>query len=278
MGMSGPAASFLARLAGEDIIPSERIAVVVAHPDDETIGLGAQLPRLSGVQIVHVTNGSPGNPADANRGGFATPAEYAAHRRNELEAAMALAGVPGAALTNLGITDQDAALHLVGIARRLAKLVLRRGTAVVLTHAMEGGHPDHEATAFAVREAAGLVARVDPERAPAIVEMPFYYAGEAGWITQRFLPLPDHPELTIWLDEAERAFKARMYAAFGSQRETLNLFPIGAERFRCAPHYDFTVPPHAGELLYEREDWGMTRARWRELVREAHAELREARS
>jgi LmbE family N-acetylglucosaminyl deacetylase len=277
MGMSGPAASFLAQLAGEDVIPSDRIAVVVAHPDDETIGLGAQLPRLSGVQIVHVTNGSPRNPAYANRGGFATPAEYAAGRRNELEAAMALAGVPVAALTSFGITDQDAALHLVGIARRLAELILGRGTAVVLTHAMEGGHPDHDATACAVREAAGLVARREPERAPVIVEMPFYRAGETGWITQQFLALPDHPELTIWLDDAERAFKARMYAAFGSQKEILNRFPIGAERFRCAPPYDFTVPPHAGELLYEREDWGMTRERWRELVREAHAELRETR-
>jgi LmbE family N-acetylglucosaminyl deacetylase len=222
-----------------------------------------------------VTNGSPRNPADANRGGFATSAEYAARRRNELEAAMALAGVPLAALTNFGITDQDAALHLVGIARRLAELVLRRGTAVVLTHAMEGGHPDHEATAFAVREAASLVARGEPERAPLVVEMPFYRAGETGWITQQFMPLPDHPELAIWLDEAQREFKARMYAAFGSQKEILNLFPIGAERFRCAPHYDFIVPPHDGELLYERQDWGMTRERWRELVTEAHAELRE---
>jgi LmbE family N-acetylglucosaminyl deacetylase len=251
--------------------------VVVAHPDDETIGLGAQLPRLSGVQIVHVTNGSPRNPADANRAGFTTPAAYAAWRRHELEAAMALAGVPPAALTHFGITDQEAALHLVGITRRLAELFVQRGTAVVLTHAMEGGHPDHEATAFAAREAARLAARGEPERAPLLVEMPFYRAGEAGWITQQFLPLPDHPELTIWLGEAQREFKARMYAAYGSQKEILNLFPMATERFRCAPHYDFSVPPHDGELLYERENWGMTRERWGELVKEAHAELRETR-
>jgi LmbE family N-acetylglucosaminyl deacetylase len=275
--MSGPAAGFFDRLAGKDVIPAHRIAVIVAHADDETIALGAQLPRLSGVQIVHVTDGSPRNPADANRGGFATAAEYAAQRRNELEAAMALAGVPLAALTQFGITDQDAALHLVGIARRLADFFLQRGTDVVLTHAMEGGHPDHEATAFAVREAAGLVERQEPERAPDIVEMPFYRAGAAGWVTQQFLPLPNHPELTIWLTEAQRDLKARMYAAYCSQKEILKLFPIGAERFRRAPHYDFTTAPHDGELLYEREDWGMTRERWRELVSEAHAQLRETR-
>jgi LmbE family N-acetylglucosaminyl deacetylase len=190
---------------------------------------------------------------------------------------MALAGVPASALTNLGITDQEAPLHLVPIARRLAEFCLDHGIAVVLTHAWEGGHPDHEATAFAVRQAARLMARRDPALEPLVVEMPYYRAGETGWITQAFLPRPGHPELTIRLDAEQRALKARMYAAHASQAEVLNLFPIGAERFRPAPVYDYAAAPHEGELLYEREDWGLTREGWRDLVRAAEAELREAR-
>jgi LmbE family N-acetylglucosaminyl deacetylase len=277
MDAARPAEGFLAQLAGDDAIAAGHVAVVVAHADDETIGVGAQLPRLQGVHVVHVTTGSPRNLVYAQRRGFATAAEYEAHRREELHAAMALVGIPADALTNLGFTDLEAAFHLVPLTRRLAELFLDRVIDMVLTHAFEGGHPDHEATAFAVRQAATLVAREEPGREPLVVEMPYYRAGDEGWITQRFLPDPDHPELTIWLDDAQRDLKARMYAAHASQKPVLDLFPIGAERFRRAPRHDFMAAPHEGELLYEREDWGMTRERWRTVVTEALAQLGEAR-
>ena len=275
--MARPADDFLARLAGDEIIPAGGVAVVVAHADDETIGVGGQLPRIQGVRIVHVTNSSPRNLVYAQRRGFVTAAEYAEHRQRELEAAMALAGIPASALTNLGFTDQDAPCHMAQIARRLADFFLENGIAVVLTHAWEGGHPDHEATAFAVRAAANLLAERDPALEPSIVEMPFYRAGESGWITQSFLADADHPELTLWLGPRERDLKARMYAAHGSQADVLALFPIGTERFRRAPRYDFAAAPHEGELLYEREDWGITPERWRAWVLAAEADLREVR-
>lgn len=273
--MPRTAEDFLAKLAGSDLLPADRVAVVVAHSDDETIGLGAQLPRLPGIRIVHVTNSSPRNPVYAERRGFASAADYAAHRQREFEAAMALVGVPPGACTNLGVTDQDAMLHMVSIARRLAAFCLDHDVEVVLTHTWEGGHPDHEATAFAVRAAAQLVARRDPGREPAIVEMPYYRAGANGWKTQSFLPRPECPELTLRLDDAQRDLKARMYAAHASQADILARFPIGEEHFRRAPIHDFAGAPHEGELLYEREDWGLTRERWRALVRAAQADLRE---
>jgi hypothetical protein len=46
----------------------------------------------------------------------------------------------------------------------------------------------------------------------------------------------------------------------------LRRFPVDEERFRAAPVYDFSQPPHAGKLLYEHFNWGMTGERWRSLA------------
>jgi LmbE family N-acetylglucosaminyl deacetylase len=45
--------------------------------------------------------------------------------------------------TRLDIPYQTAAFHMVEIAKRLRNFL--RGFDVVLTHAFEGGHPDHDA-------------------------------------------------------------------------------------------------------------------------------------
>src|SRR5215210_9592209 len=88
------AESFLAALAGGDLLDARRVAIVVAHPDDEAIGAGAQLSRLTGVTVIHATDGAPRNPRAAAEHGFASPAEYALARERELERVMMLGGVP----------------------------------------------------------------------------------------------------------------------------------------------------------------------------------------
>lgn len=275
MSDPGLKAEFMARLAGDETLPGDRIAVIVAHADDETLGLGAQLPRLPGITIVHVTDGAPRNLYDASRKGFATAEAYASARQRELEGAVALAGVPRSSLANLGIADQDAAFNLVSLAGDIADLIAERGVEVVFTHAYEGGHPDHDATAFAVDAAARLVAARDRERHPLVVEMPSYRAGPQGLINQIFSPDPRAPELTLWLGEEERALKRRMYEAHGSQADVLARFPIGVERFRAVAAQDFSMLPNDGNLHYERQNWGLTGERWLELVAEARAALAE---
>ena len=269
MASAGPDAAdrLLSALAAGAPVDGRHVAIVVAHPDDETIGIGGQLALLADVVVVHVTDGAPRNGGDAVRHGFGTRQAYARARRAELEAAVHLAGVPADALIGLGLPDQEAGLQLAALARRLADVLGEHRIEVVLTHAYEGGHPDHDATAFAVRAAARLAG------VQGVVEMPFYRAAPEGWAKQSFMVDPRVPAIAIWLDADARASKQRMMAAHASQAETLAGFDVKVERFRRAPAHDFAVPPNGGDLLYERYPWGMTGPRWQALVRAAQADL-----
>ena len=249
----------------------EPVAVVVAHPDDETIGAGASLPLFRRLLLVHATDGAPRNLVDARAAGFATADDYAAARGRELDAALAAGGVR-AERAALGAADQGAAFRMAELSRALAALFERHGTRAVLTHPYEGGHPDHDSVAFCVRAAVSAAGARRRRSAPEVAEMAFYHAAPEGWAVGRFLP--DGPAPTVVaLAEEERARKRAMLDAFATQAATLARFPVGEEVFRLAPDYDFAAPPHAGTLLYERFAWGMDGARWRRLALEAAGEL-----
>jgi LmbE family N-acetylglucosaminyl deacetylase len=181
--------------------------------------------------------------------------EYAAARERELDAALRTGGVKPCKLIRLDIPDQTASLQMISLAGRLREMLV--GVTAVLTHAYEGGHPDHDAIAFAV-QAAGVPA----------IEMAGYHAGPDGGIeVGRFLS--DADTVVVRLTEEEGARREAMLACFATQRSTLSPFFGGTEeRFRPAPCYDFTRPA-SSHVYYDAFDWGMTSARWCALAAQA---------
>lgn len=265
-------------LSGERAKGITRIAVVAAHPDDETIGVGGHLANMPRVTLVYVTDGAPRDGKDARIHGCSTPAEYAKVRRRELERALAVAGLRTNQCVHLGRPDQEASFHLADVALELAHFFGAARPDWVLTHPYEGGHPDHDAAAFAVHAACALV-RNRGARPPALVEFTSYHGRDGTLEVGAFLP-PQRAETfpggeaSCELTEEQRRLKAEMLSCYETQRSVLEAFPLDRECFRRAPEYDFRQPPHAGPLYYEAFPWGMTAERWVQLAAEALGRLR----
>lgn len=98
-------APLLELLAGGQTPVAPAELLVAAHPDDEVIGNGAQLPRFRAITLLHVTDGAPRNGCDAVMHGFVDTASYAAARRGKSLAAFAISGIPGDRALSWGLPE-----------------------------------------------------------------------------------------------------------------------------------------------------------------------------
>jgi len=225
-----------------------RILIAVAHADDETLGCFFVLNGPD-VSILHATDSTPLHPRYAAKAGYSSIADYRAARRTEMLGAIEAGGVDPARWKALKIADQEAPRNVAAI----REAVLSYGADRIYTHAYEGGHPDHDALAFALRGLAN------------VWEFPLYRASSSGeFETGGFL---DGGGFRVGVEDVDG--KRRMLACFGSQTRVIERFPLEWEWFRPMKSYDFERPPHDGALYYEIRGHGWDWKSWREAVSSA---------
>ncbi len=195
------------RFAPLNIDHCPALTLVSAHPDDETLGLGATAARLAerGVtaQVVAVTDGEAAYPDDPQG------REKLAHtRRDELIAAAARLGLPRPLF--LGIPDGEVAENEDRLEVELEAVLAETQPGAWCAATWRGdGHPDHEAT--------GRAAAAASRDTPALfLEYPVWMWHWA---------LPDDPAVPwadarrVTLRPRELATKAEALQCFSSQLE-----------------------------------------------------------
>ncbi len=228
-----------------------RTMVLVAHPDDECISCGALLQRMREPVAVFATNGAPQDPYFWQQHG--SREAYAKLRQEEARRALAHVGV--SELTFLAerdavLVDQELFRNLDAAYELLAEIARHKRPEAILTLAYEGGHPDHDSCSF-------LAAQVGHATGVPVWEAPLYRRKREELSVQEFLE-PDGSEVLLYPTEEELARKLAMCREYSSQGDFLKIFGVEREIFRPQKKYDYSRPPHEGELNYERWQWTMT--------------------
>jgi LmbE family N-acetylglucosaminyl deacetylase len=243
-----------------------RLLVFAAHPDDDVLGLGGRLERVAGaIDVAIVSDGAPDSPEYYRSLGFASREGYARARRAEAAAALRRAGVPEGHLHELGVVDQTVARHLDGVSSMAMRLIARLAPDAVMTHAYEGGHPDHDATACAVHTALHELARAGAE-VPALLEFASYHRQGPRLAFGEFIAGGPMPVRRMAIDVEARARKLELLELHATQAHVWRDFPLDHEDFRVAPRYDFRRPP-AAPFHYDDVDWGLSGKQFLEQVR-----------
>jgi N-acetylglucosamine malate deacetylase 2 len=232
----------------------ERVLLIVAHPDDETGGCGVLLQRFRDATVVFCTDGAPMQPrfwADCG-----SRERYALTREAEARRAMAIAGTRHVWFLReawQGDLFRDQELHraVANAIRRVAAAVVRYRPQALLTSAYEGGHPDHDSCSF-------IANTIGATYGLPIWEMPLYHRASDGTLVCQQFRNGGTPECMIEPTDDEWQRKLDMLSQYASQPDLWTFIQSPVECFRRQPRYDYSRPPHEGELNYEAWRWPVT--------------------
>jgi N-acetylglucosamine malate deacetylase 2 len=214
-----------------------KVLVFVAHPDDESIGCSALLQRAIEALVVFAVDGAP--PHYGFESTFRSLLNYSETRFREASRALGL--IPNCSLRRLPLTDgawfvdQHLFLSLPKAFRSLLQIVREFSPDLLVSHAFEGGHIDHDACHVLARQTAR-------ELSLRHLEFPLYWRSGPGQdIFQRFRETRDG-EFTLELSPQEILVKRQMLAEYRTQQRVTSLFRPEKEHFRPMIQDDLAKP------------------------------------
>ena len=221
--------------------------LLVAHSDDEVLGCSVIMSRLRRLTIMYATEARVSHDGIAGK------------RLEEALAALKVLGLAPIVLP-CGLPDGSLVKHT----RVLASLIADRlpDTALLITHAFEGGHPDHDACALAAQ----MARDAEEERSGCrVAHLEFaIYAHTDGAIRTNAFPKDAQPSAAVLaLSPQEQVLKKRALGEFASQRHVVDRFPLQHEALRRALRYDFSAARADETVLFAMRQPGSELA-WRQ--------------
>ena len=193
-----------------------RLALVFAHPDDETFAVGATVARYAheGVHIA-LFCATDGNAGSSSSVPVSSPEELATIRRNELLSAARHLGIRD--VVTAGHPDKGlAALDPEALTGDIVAFLRHAQPDVVITFGPEGaptGHPDHRALSRAATAAFFLAALPTefpqagtPHRAARLYYATFYPPKPDAELQRVGLPPTARLDARPWLPRKREAF------------------------------------------------------------------------
>jgi len=224
----------------------ERVLLLIPHPDDELVGSATAITRLrkQGGQVYgfYLTTGVPAT-ASAWFGRSAKYQDAIGRRWQEAESVAGALGmnIVGRQLIPSRELKAEISASLACIHEQLNALAIDR----VWVPAYEGGHQDHDTANFM-----GSCLSADYP----VWEFSEYHFAHGTVHSNTFIEC-DGSETNLQLGCDEQVRKRELLLEYGSEQKNLGYVGIDRESFRPLANYDYTRPPHAGLMFYQRFQW-----------------------
>lgn len=210
------------------------VLVFAAHQDDEVLGLGLTLIKHKNkgdrVTVVFMTNGAGGNWQESS----ALQRAVSAARFKEACDALAVIRIEPAEIVFLGFPDRGLHRYIPEASEDVATLLRAIDPQTIYVHAIEGGHLDHDVTAFVVQQ---VSARLGIEPVFEWAEYNREARGGQPIADARFAYDPyvaDFDCAPTRFDESEFTRKQEMLAKYASQAVSIRYYPFRGEILRKA--------------------------------------------